>query len=117
MFPYRKRMETEKLLKVANKFVCKKCDYNTSKLSSYKKHLTTAKHLGKQKETKKLPKVADTHICEYCYKPYYNRSSLWKHKQKCMYINKDDIYSGSEQNISNEIIEKDNTNTALFELI
>jgi len=53
-FHIRKQMETEKLLKVAQNFICEKCDYTTSKLSSYKKHLTTAKHLGKQKETKKV---------------------------------------------------------------
>ena len=110
-------METEKLLKVANKFVCEKCDYNTSKLSSYKKHLTTAKHLGKQKETEKLLKVAETHNCEYCNKTYHNRSSLWKHKQKCMYQHREALHSGSEQNISLEVIEKEETHTALFELI
>ena len=76
-------METKKLLKVATKFICEKCDYNTSKLSSYKKHLTTAKHLGKHMETKKLLKVAEINNCEYCNKSYHNRSSLWKHKQKC----------------------------------
>ena len=110
-------METEKLLKVAKKFVCEKCDYNTSKLSSYKKHLSTAKHLGKQKETEKLLKVADTYKCEYCSKLYHNRSSLWKHKQKCMYQLIEAVNNGSEHNISLEIVEKEDTHTALFELI
>jgi len=110
-------METEKLLKVANKFVCEKCDYNTSKLSSYKKHLTTAKHLGKQKETEKLLKVANTHNCEYCNKTYHNRSSLWKHKQKCVYQYREAVNNGSEHNISLEVVEKEDTHTALFELI
>ena len=110
-------METEKLLKVAKNFVCEKCNYNTSKLSSYKKHLTTAKHLGKQKETEKLLKVADVNKCDYCYKPYHNRSSLWKHKQKCMYQHRDAVYSGSENNISQEVVEKEDSYTAIFELI
>ena len=110
-------METEKLLKVAKNFVCEKCNYNTSKLSSYKKHLTTAKHLGKQKETEKLLKVADVNKCDYCYKPYHNRSSLWKHKQKCMYQHRDAVYSGSENNISQEVVEKEDAHTAIFELI
>ena len=108
-------METEKLLKVAKNFICEKCHYNTSKLSSYKKHLTTAKHLGKQKETEKLLKVADTHICEYCNKSYHNRSSLWKHKQKCHAS--EHLHNEVEHTISHEIVEKDNTTTALFELI
>ena len=110
-------METEKLLKVAKNFICEKCHYNTSKLSSYKKHLTTAKHLGKQKETEKLLKVADTYNCENCSKPYHNRSSLWKHKQKCMSQYRETVYNGSEHNISIEVVEKEDTHTALFELI
>ena len=110
-------METEKLLKVAQNFVCEKCNYNTSKRSSYNKHLTTAKHLGKQKETEKLLKVADVNKCEYCYKPYHNRSSLWKHKQKCVYQHRDAVYSGSENNISQEVVEKEDSHTAIFELI
>ena len=50
-------METEKLQKVATKYYCEKCDYNTSRLSSYNKHLTTAKHSRKHKETQKLQKI------------------------------------------------------------
>jgi len=111
-------METKKLLKVATKFICEKCDYNTSKLSSYKKHLTTAKHLGKHMETKKLLKVAETNNCEYCNKSYHNRSSLWKHKQKCGLDQCQSTNNEPEKDIlSQEVIEKEDTNTALFELI
>jgi hypothetical protein len=111
-------METKKLLKVATKFICEKCDYNTSKLSSYKKHLTTAKHLGKHMETKKLLKVAEINNCEYCNKSYHNRSSLWKHKQKCGLDQCQSTNIEPEKDIlSQEVIEKEDTNTALFELI
>jgi len=111
-------METKKLLKVATKFICEKCDYNTSKLSSYKKHLTTAKHLGKHMETKKLLKVAEINNCEYCNKSYHNRSSLWKHKQKCGLDQCQTTNIEPEKDIlSQEVIEKEDTNTALFELI
>jgi len=111
-------METKKLLKVATKFICEKCDYNTSKLSSYKKHLTTAKHLGKHMETKKLLKVAEINNCEYCNKSYHNRSSLWKHKQKCRLDQCQSTNNEPEKDIlSQEVIEKEDTNTALFELI
>jgi len=111
-------METKKLLKVATKFICEKCDYNTSKLSSYKKHLTTAKHLGKHMETKRLLKVAEINNCEYCNKSYHNRSSLWKHKQKCGLDQCQSTNIEPEKDIlSQEVIEKEDTNTALFELI
>ena len=35
---------TENSLKISHKFVCKKCDYSTSKKSDYSKHLFTLKH-------------------------------------------------------------------------
>ena len=37
-------METKNSPKLANFFFCKKCDYNCSKESDYKKHLSTRKH-------------------------------------------------------------------------
>ena len=38
------KMLTKKLQKVASNFYCEKCDYTTSRKSSYDKHLTTLKH-------------------------------------------------------------------------
>ena len=37
-------METKNSPKLAKNFFCKKCDYNCSKESDYKKHLSTRKH-------------------------------------------------------------------------
>ena len=84
-------MEAKKLQKVAKKYYCEKCDYTTSRLSSYNKHLTTAKHLGRQKEAQKLQKVAEKYNCEYCDKTYVSRGSLWKHTQKCMLAHTDKV--------------------------
>ena len=79
-------MLTKKLLKVAHNFYCKDCDYSTSKLSSYKKHLSTAKHIKLTNLTEKVAKVAprsEKHICEFCNKEYKSRMGLWQHRQKC----------------------------------
>lgn len=79
-------MLTKKLLKVAQNFYCKDCDYSTSKLSSYKKHLVTAKHLKLTNLTEKVAKVApqrEKHICDICNKHYKSRMGLWQHRQKC----------------------------------
>ena len=38
-------MLTKSCEKVAYKFFCEKCNYNTSRKSSYDKHITTSKHL------------------------------------------------------------------------
>jgi hypothetical protein len=79
-------MLTKKLLKVADKFYCEDCDYTTSKLSSYKKHLSTAKHVKLTNLTEKVAKVAyvdDKHLCDHCNKQYKSRMGLWQHRQKC----------------------------------
>jgi hypothetical protein len=79
-------MLTKKLLKVAEKFYCEGCDYTTSKMSSYKKHLSTAKHIKLTNLTVKSAKVAypdDKHICDSCNKQYKSRMGLWQHRQKC----------------------------------
>ena len=61
-------METlgnQKLQKSCNKYACNFCNYNTSRKSSYDKHVLTAKHVNhtigtkmEQESCKKLQKVA-----------------------------------------------------------
>ena len=71
-------METKK---VAEPFFCEKCFYKTSKISNWKKHLTTLKHLL---ETTGNTKVADSIMeCKICNKSFKTRAGLWKHEQKC----------------------------------
>ena len=62
------------------KYDCSCCDYSTSDLSNYNKHISTRKHkiqvsmLGQTKE--------NTHVCE-CGKKYISNSGLWKHQKHC----------------------------------
>jgi len=105
-------METlgnQKLQKSCNKYYCKFCNYNTSRKSSYDKHILTAKHVNhtigtkmEQESCKKLQNSCNNnYICKNCNKEYYNKSGLWKHKLKCKFSiinvnqntenNKDDI--------------------------
>ena len=67
-------------------FICEICDYNTSKKSSYDKHLTTTKHLNGKQLPEKLPKscskVAQNFECK-CGKKYKYDSGFCRHKQKC----------------------------------
>ena len=77
-------METEKLPKVATKYWCVCCRYNTDKTSSYSKHLLTAKHQRKNQITDKSQLVVITKICcDNCNKVYKSRVGLWKHKRTC----------------------------------
>ena len=76
--------------KVAKKYECIICDYNTSRKSSYDKHLITRVHtyrteLNKIEQNainsiKNKPKF----ICTKCNKCYTARNSLWYHSKKCV---------------------------------
>ena len=84
------KMDDKSCRKVAHKYYCEKCDYSTSKLSSWKKHIETKKHNGLQIMTKvaeKLPKSC--YECE-CGKKYKYRQGLYKHKNKCTYHNQEE---------------------------
>ena len=67
-------------------YMCKYCDYNTSRKSSWLKHCKTKKHLSKSlsKSLSKVDneKVAKRFFCD-CGKNYQFKSGLSKHKKKC----------------------------------
>ena len=94
-------MITSKLPNDNAKYVCKICDYTTSKTSSYKKHLLTAKH---QMLYQGYPNVAN-HICD-CGKQFKHRQGLYRHKKTCNSTEQD---SSTEESSSNEML----TNTIL----
>jgi len=70
--------ETKSCQKMLQKYCCDICDYNTSKKSSYDKHLLTRKHLD---ETKMKQNLLLT--CK-CNKIFNSRTTLWRHKKKCI---------------------------------
>jgi hypothetical protein len=71
--------------KNAEIFFCEKCLFKCSKLSDWKRHVSTRKHkmelIGINK--KRLTKI---HVCKICKKEYSTQSGLWKHKNKCVKI-------------------------------
>jgi hypothetical protein len=79
-------MLTEKLQKVAHEFFCEKCNYNTSKKSSYDKHLLTAKHKMLTNDYIKVAKSCSEFICCKCNKIYKSRVGLYLHKKKCSLV-------------------------------
>ena len=81
--------DSEKSPKVASKFYCECCDYNTCKKSDYIKHLSTDKHKNSENDSKmvvndseKSPKVAK-YECE-CGKIYKYDSGYYRHKKNCL---------------------------------
>ena len=66
-----------------SEFECIPCKKIFKRKDTYKKHLTTNKHLCNVNETPKMK-----HICDHCGKEYIHLSSLIKHKNgSCYYKN------------------------------
>ena len=85
---------TDLVQKVPTFFFCKVCDYSTSRISQYERHLTTAKHIKRRKSTNfnimelKVPDQLsgdsdNKYICNICTREYKDRSGLWKHNKTC----------------------------------
>ena len=92
-----------KFQKSSNNYVCECCDYNTSRLSQYNRHITTSKHLILINTNEMKPKSSDTNYTCECGKQYMHASSLWNHKQKCNFPSQDKIICNTIQyDISNE---------------
>ena len=71
--------------KIPPKFLCDVCDYSTSSMKDFNKHVLTLKHKNRTLLNKKSPKIP-FFSCD-CGKNYNARNSLWYHKKKC-YISK-----------------------------
>jgi len=88
-------------------FYCEKCDYSTSKKSSFDTHILSAKHKRQHNETE----LCQENICSICSKVYQNRTGLWRHKKVCLpttNINADVVEQLMKQNddFKNIIIEQ-----------
>jgi hypothetical protein len=92
--------------KMANKYICDKCDYKCYKKYNWDKHLLTVKHtketLDTEMETVEIAKWQKDMTCE-CGKSYKNKSGLWKHQKKCK--KPEESTKTSEENITIEISE------------
>ena len=105
---------------------CEVCDYITSNLKDYNKHLLTSKHTNRTKLNdleQKNPQNPQNFFCKYCNKSYRARNSLWYHEQKCIGQNESIIIPQKQSNIKEEPSDKDlimmliNQNKELLELV
>jgi hypothetical protein len=67
------------------KYLCEKCNYNTSRKSQYQRHLLTNKHSKYNLEEQ----LENKFVC-CCGKLYNYLTGLYKHKKKCTFINNKD---------------------------
>ena len=74
--------------KSSENFTCKCCDYNTSRLSQYSRHVLSAKHKKLEISTDfnnlstDFNKKSSKFECQ-CGKVYKERTGLWRHKKVC----------------------------------
>jgi len=81
-------LATKKFTKSSTNYNCELCDYTTSRLSQYSRHLETVKHLKRLNSTdfnnKNLKSSQLKFNCTLCNKIYKERTGLWKHKKTCV---------------------------------
>jgi len=98
-------MANKKVPKVPDLYECKKCDYTTSRLSQYERHLSTDKHI-RLTNANQEPSEVPEFICSNCKKSYKHLPSLCKHKKKCI-----------TSNDTHVVINKDTPNNEIIEIM
>ena len=76
-----KQNETQKESKSSEIFVCKCCDYNTSRRGQYDRHLATDKHQNRSNETNMKQKSSEKFQCEKCDYSTSRKSQYDRHLQ------------------------------------
>jgi hypothetical protein len=79
---------THKSAKIHPKYSCICCDFKSSKINDWNRHLITPKHIKNENDTKMIHD--DTNITQKnslftcsCGNIYKHHSGLWRHKKKC----------------------------------
>ena len=104
-----KHYETNLKQKSSDIFLCKTCDYSTSRKSQYERHLLTSKHFLKQNGTNHANLNNQIYICK-CSHSFNSRTTLWRHKKNCGIVqSKDDLNEQIKQKQMIEYLLKENS--------
>ena len=107
--------------KSSNKYVCKECDYYTSRKSQHERHLLTAKHIQMTSNDNIVQQRSYGYVCE-CGKKYKYRQGLFAHRKTCNVDlsethDKFEILSSSNEMLTNTILELVKENRDFKQLI
>ena len=83
--------------KICSKFYCEKCDYKTSKKSSYENHLVSIKHNKTMVVNQIMPKLCSKFYCDICDYGTSKKSSYDNHLVSAKHL---------KSMVSNEILPK-----------
>jgi hypothetical protein len=92
------------LSKICHKYYCEKCDYGTSKKSSYDDHLISKKHNKSTIVNDNQALFCPKYACKNCNKIYKDNSGLWRHNKVCKI--KDDNNENPKESIDKDEIIK-----------
>ena len=92
---------------------CETCDYTTSHLSHWKRHLKTKKHNAacmlhdpsKERPKKSQPTAVEGWTCE-CGKDFKHHQSLYRHKKTCKVVNEKEDDDQSVEDSGTDTVEK-----------
>jgi Zinc finger, C2H2 type len=103
-------------------FTCEKCDFISSRLSHYKRHIMTSKHIMANNlliNTNNLAtkSTEDLYKCKNCKKTYKHQSSLCKHKKTCKQEDKIDDHNASLLDKDDLIIQLLKQNKELIDVV
>ena len=107
-------MEVLKSQKIANKFICEKCDYKCCNKFDFNKHLVTSKHQKGsilEETCDKLSQNSTAFIC-ICGKTCKTHGGMWKHKKKCD-ISQKEQYTADDNMIISLVMEVMKNNSEL----
>jgi hypothetical protein len=93
--------------KSSNNYTCELCEYNTSRLSQYKRHIATDKHKNQQSATfyQQISTEKSSNMFEcICGKIYKERTGLWRHKKVC---NSEDMINKTKDNKTDDMTDKE----------
>ena len=94
-------LDLQKKHRKNKKYICKSCDFITSKTTDWNRHILTLKHLSADKDLQEFHgefQEMNIFAC-HCGKLYKHRQSLHKHKKEC--VDKTEV---NKSEISNEVV-------------
>jgi len=94
---------------------CEICDYKCNKMSSWKQHIFTRKHIMATNDNQYMR--LNTNVLECCCgKKYKDRTGLWRHTKKCVqYL---ETFKNNHQTIENTFVTTNpSDNSLIMELI
>lgn len=100
--------DTKKVAKSCKFYRCEKCDYVTSRLSSWRKHIETIKHKKGEMilsvQLFQTPEMDTNYACQ-CGKTYSKKNNLCRHKKKCevgsVSVSAETVTEETDEGISN----------------